>query len=318
MAKKKLGPAKTSERARPPKSALTYEEIQNIKAALWAVPATTVGAEARLAMLPKGMAKAAATLAAAPPAMLVAEGDSWFDYAPGLDVLDQLRLRHGYEIVKLSAAGDTLENIAYGTDVGRDFSRPTPQINVLVETVAQVRPQVVILSGGGNDIAGEGLDAFLNHKDSGLALLREGYLKEVVQGLFRSAYVRLAQSIWSVDPTIGVITHGYGRPIPDGRAVFNFPFNFRFIGPWLRPGFSRKNIVDLTVSRAIIGSMIDEFNAMLNGLQAELGGSFRYVDLRGLIKASDWVNELHLSNAAYGRVADAFHTTIQVFIARNS
>jgi hypothetical protein len=306
MAKKKSGSAK------PPKSRLTYEEICNIKAALWAVPATPEGARAQAAMLPAAVRRAAAArLAGVPAASLVAEGDSWFDYAPGLDVLDQLRLRHGYQIVKLSAAGDTLENIAFGTEIGRDFSRSTPQINLLLETIARLRPRVVVLSGGGNDIAGDELDAFLNHKDSGLPLLRTDYLKEVVHGLFHSAYVRLAQSIWAIDATIGVVAHGYGRPIPDGRAVFNFPFNFRFIGPWLRPAFTRKNITGLAESTAIVGRMIDEFNTMLGALQAELGGRFRHVDVRGLIKTADWVNELHLSNDAFGRVADAFHSVIQ-------
>ena len=232
---------------------LSYEEVQNIKAALWAVPQTAAGVQAQKAMLPKRFRTAATVKAAMPPpATLVAEGDSWFDYAPGLDVLDQLRLRHWYEIVKLSAAGDTLENIAFGTEIGRDFSRLTPQINVLIETVARARPRVVLLSGGGNDIAGDELDSFLNHADSGLPGLRLEYLKDVVQGLFRSAYERLARSIWEIDSTICIVTHGYGYPIPDGRAVFNFPFNFRFVGPWLRPAFTRKNITNLAVSKGIV------------------------------------------------------------------
>src|SRR5262245_26532291 len=97
---------------------LSYEEVQNIKAALWSIPQTAAPPAARTAMLPKSVRAAAlTTLAAAPPATLVAEGDSWFDYLPGLDILDQLKLRHGYDIVKLSAAGDTLENIAFGTEI---------------------------------------------------------------------------------------------------------------------------------------------------------------------------------------------------------
>jgi hypothetical protein len=315
MAKKKSMSAKAAKRAKPTKSELTDEEIRKIKAALWAVPATPEGARARAAMLPPSFGRVAARLAVAPAATLVAEGDSWFDYLPGLDILDQLRLRHGYQIVKLSAAGDTLENIAYGTEIGRDFSRSTPQINVLVETVARVRPQVVVLSAGGNDIAGDELNAFLNHKDSGLTPLRTSYLHDVVHIFFKSAYLRLVQSIWAIDPTIGVVTHGYGRPIPDGRAVLNFSFNFRFIGPWLRPAFTRKDITGLPESTAIIGQVIDEFNTMLNNLQGELGTRFRYIDLRGLIKTVDWVNELHLTNDAYARVADAFHTGIQSLLA---
>lgn len=290
---------------------LSYEQVQNIKAALWSVPSTAVVPKDRLAMLPKHLRPAAeAAFAAPPPATLVAEGDSWFDYLPGLDILDQLRLRHGHAIVKLSAAGDTLENIAFGTEINRDFSRNTPQINTLIETTSRVRPRVVLLSGGGNDIAGDELDAFLNHADSGLPGLRIEYLKDVIHGFFRSAFERLARSVWEIDPSICIITHGYGRPIPDGRAVLNFPFNFRFIGPWLRPAFTRKNIVNLSTAKEIVGTMIDELNSMLASLATSLGPKFQFVDLRSTIRTKDWVNELHLSNNAYGRVADKFHEVI--------
>jgi hypothetical protein len=299
-----------------PTHALSYEEVQNIKAALWMVPQTPVTPQSRAAMLPKHMQPKALDLFSAPPrATLVAEGDSWFDYLPGLDVLDQLKIRHGYDIVKLSAAGDTLENIAFGTEINRDFSRMTPQINTLIKTVSRVRPRVVLLSGGGNDIAGESLDAFLNHADSGLPGLRTDYMNDVFHGLFRSAFERLAQSIWQIDPNICVITHGYGRPIPDGRAVLNFPFNFRFVGPWIRPSFTRKNIMSLATAAGIVGTMIDEFNTMLEGLQTSLGPNFKYVDVRQVISSEDWVNELHLNNEAYGRVADAFHSVIKKRLA---
>lgn len=291
-------------------SELTYEQIQNIKAALWSVP-RLAEPETRARMLPKGVREAAAARLAAPPlATLVAEGDSWFDYPPGLDILDQLKLRHGYEITKLSAAGDTLENMAFGTEIGRDFSRPTPQLNVLIETVSRLRPKVVLLSGGGNDIAGDELDSFLNHADSGLPKLRADYLKEVIHGLFRAAYERIARAIWDIDPSICIVAHGYGHAIPDGRAVLNFPFNFRFFGPWLRPAFTRKNITALNEARAIVKVMIDELNAMLSQLSASIGGPLHHLDLRNTIRASDWSNELHLTDEAYGRVADKFHAVI--------
>lgn len=47
---------------------------------------------------------------------IVAEGDSWFDYFPGTDFIDCLRKHHGYYLEKNYAkAGDTLENMIYGT-----------------------------------------------------------------------------------------------------------------------------------------------------------------------------------------------------------
>ena len=46
---------------------------------------------------------------------IVAEGDSWFDYPLKKDVIDYL-IKRGYAIKKFSKAGDTLENMIYGSD----------------------------------------------------------------------------------------------------------------------------------------------------------------------------------------------------------
>lgn len=48
---------------------------------------------------------------------VVAKGDSWFDYLPGLDVIKLLELDYGYDIENLSHAGDTAANMAWGTDI---------------------------------------------------------------------------------------------------------------------------------------------------------------------------------------------------------
>jgi len=290
-------------------SGLTQDDVQRLKAVLWAGSGVPIASTGR--WVPEAPAFAAASASAAAPTMtVVAEGDSWFDYAPGLDILDQLKLRYRYNIVKLAQAGDTIENIAFGTQFDRNFARPEPQINVLVGEVDRLRPKVVLLSGGGNDVAGDQFAGFLNHSDSGLPHLRTPYVQDVIHGTVKRAYERIAGEIWRIDPTIAVVTHGYGYAIPDGRAVFNFPFGYRFVGPWLRPALVSKNITKLGDGKAIVKSIIDEFNPMLNGLQTSFAGPFRVVDLRNTVKTGDWVNELHVSNESYGRCAAKFHQAI--------
>ena len=44
--------------------------------------------------------------------MLVAEGDSWFDY-PWQDVLRMLEDRHGYDVESVAHKGDRIEDMAY-------------------------------------------------------------------------------------------------------------------------------------------------------------------------------------------------------------
>ena len=51
-----------------------------------------------------------------------------------------------------------------------------------------------------------------------------------------------------------------------------------------------------------VGDLIDRYNDLLAEI-ARRQPRFRHVDLRDMVSAADWVNELHLSSAAYRRVA---------------
>ena len=55
--------------------------------------------------------------AIAPPAKkyrLLADGDSWFDYPLGQDVLDYLNNYFKHPVTKLARAGSTLNELVYG------------------------------------------------------------------------------------------------------------------------------------------------------------------------------------------------------------
>jgi lysophospholipase L1-like esterase len=290
---------------------MTPEEIARIKEELWSDPinaeVTTLSRTYNV-MTRENIAS---------EQFLVAEGDSWFDYAPGLDILDHLKRDYNYQIRKLSEAGDTLENMVYGTKYFSSWIRETPQIVKTIDAVTRYRPKVFLFSGGGNDLAGEELDAFFNHADSNsTSLIRENYLQYVFFTVFKKAYLDLIAKIHAVDPSIHIISHGYARPIPDGRGVINF-FNFRFIGPWLRPTFTKKNILDPAKREKLIGQIIDKFNDMLAELDAEVE-KFHYIDLRDRINENEWVNELHLTSDAYQKVANLFHEEIQKYIPHSS
>src|SRR5438552_7798170 len=45
---------------------------------------------------------------------LLAQGDSWFDYPPGTDIIDCLHTNHGHTIVNIAVAGSTLNDEVYG------------------------------------------------------------------------------------------------------------------------------------------------------------------------------------------------------------
>jgi len=272
---------------------LTYEQVQQVKYELWS---TTSDAQFEEAL---------------PHQRIVAEGDSWFDYPVGLDILDHLKRDYPYEIFKVAEAGDTLENMVYGTKFGSNFSRSTPPIETTLRAIEQHQPSVFLFSGGGNDIAGPELASYLNHKDSSLPTLREEYVNYSFSTVAKSSYTDLIRLITNANPDIHMISHGYGHAIPDGRSV-RFAW-VRFAGPWLRPTLVRKNIIEAQESRILIKSLIDRFNGVLQELDKE-NANFHYLDLRPHISDADWTNELHLYNHAYRRVAEKFHEAIQQFV----
>lgn len=242
------------------------------------------------------------------PEALVAEGDSWFAYLPGTDVLDCLRHNHGYIIHSLAHAGDSLENMIYGTRITRSFERATPTITRVLERLGKVKPRCFLFSGGGNDIAGDEFESYLNHAGSGLPALRAEVLATIIDVVFRKYFEDLIDKVSAVSSATNILVHGYGHTVPTGRGVDIFSFTFS--GPWLRPALARKGLFDPIVQRQSIRTVIDRYNEMLSRLDQE-HPTFHHVDLRNIVDPDqDWANELHLRNSAYARVADRFHETI--------
>jgi V8-like Glu-specific endopeptidase len=248
---------------------------------------------------------------ATPGEVLVAEGDSWFDYSlAGLDIIDCLKKFHGYKIYNVAQAGDTLDNMAWGSEYDRRWRQTRPPLEETLQAVQKYRPRVVLLSGGGNDIAGIELLAYLNHKSSGLESIRQSYTKFAINEYFSKAFHKIIQSIWAVDNTIHIIVHGYGYPVPDGRGVINF-LGFSFLGPWLRPSLCAKGYFDRREQEHIIRELIDMFNEMLENLVLwDHQKRIHYINLRPIINRDDWENELHLRNSAYKRVSNEFNAVI--------
>ena len=94
--------------------------------------------------------------------VLVAAGDSWFDY-PWHDVLRMLEDHHGYDVESVAHKGDSVESMAYGGQL-EEFTR-------LIEKLLRQRvvPRAILLSGGGNDVAGDEFRVLINHVRSARA-----------------------------------------------------------------------------------------------------------------------------------------------------
>jgi len=247
------------------------------------------------------------------PRGIVAEGDSWFDYAPGIDILDHLT-KLGHAIAKVAEGGDSLENMVFGSKYDRRFARRTNPLNETIRLMKDEGAKVLLFSGGGNDIAGDELEAYLNHKDLNLGTFRTPYVDYVFGTAIRATYEHLIRRVRTeVAADAQIVSHGYGWAIPDGRAVINLPWGYRFVGPWLRPALTKKNYVEANERREIIRTLVNRFNDTLASIadEPQFRDNFHYIDLRAIIQDDWWVNELHLKNSAYGRVAAEFDRIIR-------
>jgi lysophospholipase L1-like esterase len=249
----------------------------------------------------------------------IAEGDSWFDYAPAWlndvslgDLINQLNYRETLNLLRIAKAGDTLENMTFGSEPDGKFKSKSPQFKRTLELIQRYQPDFFLFSGGGNDVAGpNGLrfDPFLNHAKSHLGTLRQNYFDYFTHEVFTEMFEYLIQEVIKTKPDIQIFLHGYGYPIPNGEPVIAL-VGFDFIGPWFEPALTRKGLSQ-SEGKIVVDKLIDALNIVLANLAAKYSGNVHHIDLRSIIQPSDWDNELHLTAKGFQKVADEFESEIK-------
>jgi hypothetical protein len=180
----------------------------------------------------------------------------------------------------------------------------------------------VLLSGGGNDVAGPELGVMLNHKRSGPPSLNESILRGMFDERLRFAMIKLISTVTELyrshfNDKPKILIHGYDYPVPDGRG---YAGGFWILpGPWLEPSLRRKGFEDLREGTQIMRTLIDRFNEVSRSIAGGPGlEHVTYLDLRGLLSNQIdgkqyrkwWANELHPTEKGYEVVATRFHQAI--------
>jgi lysophospholipase L1-like esterase len=244
--------------------------------------------------------------------VLVAEGDSWFDY-PGGDILSELVDRYHWDVRSVAHRGDNLESMAY--DVRQVHSRARA-FDLLARRGEQ--PTALLLSGGGNDLAGPELTMALEHVASGMELINEDVLEQLINRRLKRALIALVEAVEILadryfDRQLPVIMHGYGYPVPDGRGFSILGGWGPLPGPWLEPSFARKGVIDeaLDVRRAAMRQIVMRFNTMINEV-ADLPSmeQLHVTDVTRLLPSGAdyrdwWANELHPTPRGFRAVSAA-------------
>jgi lysophospholipase L1-like esterase len=221
---------------------------------------------------------------------------------------------HLFDVESVAHKGDCVEDMAHSAGQFEEFAR---RLEKLLRD-AKV-PRAILLSGGGNDIAGDEFAMLLNYATSTLPPLNEDIVRGLIDVRLKEAYASIISGLTTISKSylgraIPIVTHGYDYPIPDGRGFMGGWW--KLPGPWLKPGFERKGHDDLAKNTALIGQLIDRFNTMLAVVSAlPEFAHVHYLDLRGTLKHDAtykkyWANELHPNSTGFDLVTKKFADVI--------
>lgn len=262
---------------------------------------------------------------------LVAEGDSWFDYSYpqpspsiiGRDLIDGLR-DFGHDVENVGTAGATVQDMAFGPDndsIFDFFNRDDTQLFETVKWVLRRRPRAFLLSGGGNDFAGDGFEDYLNPAGGGNPGLHQANVERLMTSVIEPAYrhiisvVKKAAADHGIHDDLPVFLHGYANAFPDGRR------HMIGVGPWLSPGFEKRGYLydkdspsgpnQLAIRRQIVTALLERFRASLRRIAIEFG-NVHIADFTGeLGRNEDWQNELHPTNSGFRTIAGIMNRLIE-------
>ncbi|MCB0705009.1 MAG: SGNH/GDSL hydrolase family protein [Saprospiraceae bacterium] len=256
--------------------------------------------------------------------VIVSEGDSWFEYPLFLkDIVDWLIKLTKYSVYSIASGGDWLGNILYNGDY--------------IHELSLYRPDVFLISGGGNDLVGGSRISLLvkERKDIDIELsdaektlyetyLKAGYQNEYAHKLiigrkflnkdfwallnvFRFQYYLIFKNLESSGKfnSLKIITQGYEAPLPSSnRNILINPMRaIMKNGRWLDQPLRLRGIQDTGEKRAILATMMHEFNEMLIDIGKKNKNVF-HIDCRGFAKnESDWFDELHLKSKFFKQIA---------------
>ena len=217
---------------------------------------------------------------------IVSEGDSWFQYPLLLDdVVDHLMNEDDFAVLSLGGAGHRLADMLVEDEI--------------TDTLDRERPAFFLISGGGNDMVGDGRLATLIRRFEKDRPANEypnatfrSFLAEIGQ-LYRSLFHRLERTF----PRMCVLCHGYDWVIPQKAKWLGAPL--RSIG-----------ITSRGLQAEIVRVLIDQLNALLASLSTEFR-TVRYIDCRGVCGQNDWYDELHPTGEGFRRVAQKFADEIR-------
>ena len=217
---------------------------------------------------------------------IVTDGDSWFNYPTKLqEIIDNLFKE--FSIYSLGYAGDWLANIYKEGEY--------------INPIRLYKPDVFLISGGGNDLVGSKRMETLLKKYKNGSTAEELIIKNRFEKIIEDSkvlYNRIFTDLTSENSKLKIICHGYDYPYLDGKEKV-----------WFGKPMKRKGIVDKNLRNQIAKYMMDAFNDMLSVLSDNFPNVY-YLDLRNKVSRNNWKDELHPNNKGFKQISVLFRKKI--------
>lgn len=227
---------------------------------------------------------------------ILSEGDSWFALPlpsrPNIvDVLIKKFSGHA-AWYRLEASGDESRVMLAGAQwekVCKTLARP------------RARFDVILFSGGGNDIVGRCLLPLLRQRENWMTwrdCINERRLQNRLNQI-EGAYHELLALRDDYQPNAWVFAHDYDRAIPGDKPIRLGPFK---VGPWMKPHLESKGITNRQDQRQIVWFMLDRFSQLLQKLEQSYP-RFHHVRTQGTLTENEWGDEIHPTKTGFEKIA---------------
>jgi hypothetical protein len=234
---------------------------------------------------------------------MLAQGDSWFDYPLSGN---NLSLQSTDIIAQLTSMGTTnpvIYNTAHfgdATTVEMSLPKQERMIAALQDPanwLGNGKPDAILFSGGGDDIAGDQFCIYLDFAPAASGGLNAARLQGVLD-VVQASYEDLFAFRDRYAAGVPIFAHCYDFPTPNGVHP-------ACAGPWLKPSLDYCGW-NVTQGTAIVRQALLNFKAMLATLASDPANNFTLIDTQGLLVPTDWANELHPFPAGFSTLAAQF------------
>jgi lysophospholipase L1-like esterase len=233
-------------------------------------------------------------------------GDSWFQlpFMP-IDLQKQLKLIFFRECLFVN-----------NSIPGRATAEIKRQFSDLSAHLGELEIDILIVSMGGNDIAGKELAEYLKKPDEPqrMGSFRGTSLPPVVEKHVRLATFSNAMDVLQEDfqrivdirnkfrRQCHIVLHSYGYVIPNGKRAERLGGIFKK-GPWLKPHLDAAGVGTLADRTTLMRWLVDEFHARLQRL-AERNQRVHLVDSRDALNPTQWDDEIHPTKSGFKTIAN--------------